>query len=584
VRLAPFLAVLAGLAAFAPPANALKGGLLDPSFGSGGLAEVSAAPEGAREQARAMAIDPQGRIVVAGSVTDLVGDDGWVVARFGPGGAVDTGFGNGGVARVAPLFGPAVNGSVTALAFEPGTGKILAGGTLTGPSANQEFTIARYNENGTLDTTFGPTDTGYVQANPSASADTLQDIGVTPDGRITATGNSLADVAFARWDSDGNLDPGFVGPLLNGNGTFTDFVTAGSDDYRDLEVEDSGAIRAVGISSGPGPVSTWLIARYTPSGGRDMSFGTGDGLTAPLSRFAQAQVLIGDVLYVMGSVDVDPGPATTSRAALLAVNAATGTPIGSELVVDTPDDVNVIGGTLQRLNGSSDPAAERLLLVGLGGATTGVPAFLLRLRRVAGDPVAFERDPEFGTNGIVFLPPEGDPLLQGIWSDAATDSSNRLVVGGHLGDDETADLTAARFIEESPVPVADTTPPGGSVRMLTPSLNRLLKTRRLRVRVTIDEAGSYAIRAQASRRARRKRAQGTARRPVALGRLSPRFDSAGSRRLTLKLGRRKLRALRGRRSAKLTLRFTRTDLAGNAASGRVVKRLKLKRRVRHNRV
>jgi uncharacterized delta-60 repeat protein len=151
--------------------------------------------------------------------------------------------------------------------------------TLDG-SMKYQFTIARYNADGSLDMSFGPADTGFVSADLSPATDDLEDIAVSPDGNITAVGDSGLDAALARWDSDGALNPSFDGPAGTGNGMFVDPVVAGLDDYRDVEVEPSGAVRAVGVAS-TGPEANWLVGRYTPTGARDTGFnGSGPGSAA----------------------------------------------------------------------------------------------------------------------------------------------------------------------------------------------------------------------------------------------------------------------------------------------------------------
>jgi hypothetical protein len=231
---------------------------------------------------------------------------------------------------------------------------------------------------------------------------------------------------------------------------FVDDVTAGTDDYRDLELEPSGAVRAVGVASGA--EGNWLIAHYTPTGARDNSFnGTGFVVTnfSGQSDLGGAQVLVGDTLYVFGSLDVDPGPATERDFGVVAFNAVSGAELpGTKLQVPVPGTQNLLGAGLQRLAGSADPSAERFVMVGLGAFGGGTGAQLMRLRRVNGTSTTLEPDPEFGSGGVI-TPPS---LSGGAWQDVAVDGQNRLVVGGELGIFQTADFTAARFVEESPPP------------------------------------------------------------------------------------------------------------------------------------
>ena len=582
------LAVVAGAPA---PAHALKGGLPDASFGSGGFASVSAAPQGERESGNAMAVDTLGRVLVGGVVQNNEPSDpnsGWTLARFTSSGALDTGFGTNGLAQAPGLFGANVAGEIRTLAVVPGSDKIIAGGTTIGPSMNTEFTVARYNENGSLDTSFGPADTGFVRANVSASFDELEDLALSPGGFITAVGQAGLNTALVRWDADGALDPAFDGPGAPGNGMFVDDVTAGTDDYRDVELDASGAVRAVGVASGA--EGNWLITHYTPTGARDTSFnGAGFVVTnfSGQSDLGGGQVLAGGTLYVFGSVDVDPAPGTTERDfGVVAFDASSGAEIaGTKLEVAVPSTQNLLAAGLQRLGGSADPSAERFLMAGLGGFGGGTGAQLMRLRRVNGSATALEPDPEFGTGGVMTPP----TLSGGSWADVAVDPQNRLVVGGELGVFQTADFTAARFVEETPPsppgpPAAgDAVAPVITRARMSPRVWAVNRRGRAEARLTrrakrgttfryrLSETARVVFRVD--RRARGRRVGGKCRPATKRNhkrRRCTRFVRAGSfaqaggteanrKRFSGKIGRSRLRAARYR------VTLTATDAAGNAS-------------------
>jgi uncharacterized delta-60 repeat protein len=587
------LSVLAALAVAPAQAHALKGGLPDSSFGSGGVASVSTAPQGERESGTAMALDSLGRVLVGGVVENNEPSDpnsGWTLVRFSAGGALDTGFGVNGFAQAPGLFGPNVLGEPRALAVVPGSDKIIAGGTTVGPSMNTEFTVARYNGNGSLDTTFGPADTGFVRANVSTSLDDLKDLAVSPQGTITAVGQAGLSTALVRWDSDGALDPSFDGPGVPGNGMFVDDVTTALiDDYRDVELDPDGGVRAVGVASSAAE-GNWLVAHYTPTGARDASFnGTGFVVTnfSGQSDLGGAQVLAGDTLYVFGSLDVDPAPATTERDfGVVAFNAASGAELaGTRLQVPVPGTQNLLAAGLQRLGGSADRAAERFVMAGLGGFGSGTGAQLMRLRRVNGTSTTLEPDPEFGSGGVV-TPPS---LSGGAWQDVAVDGQNRLVVGGELGIFQTADFAAARFVDrdvDSPVITRVRVSP----RVW--AVNRrgraeVKVTRRARrgttFRYTLSEAARVVFRIERKAQGRkvgrkcrpetrqnRKRRRCT--RYVRIGSFAQAGRTGANRkRFSGRIGRRKLRPARYRAT------LTATDVAGNASgpkrlSFRVVRR------------
>jgi uncharacterized delta-60 repeat protein len=567
----------------AAQAQAVQGGLPDPGFGTEGIAGVSTAPEGERESGNAMVVDPLGRVLVGGSVQNNTPGDsngGWILVRFRTDGSLDTGFGEGGFARAPGLFGPDLGNfgeEIRALALVPGSDKILAGGMTLGASKKGEFTVARYNGDGTLDMTFGPADTGFVQADVSPDSDQLADIAVSPSGAITAVGHALSDSALARWDSDGVPDPSFDGPGVPGNGMFVDPVAVEQDDYREVEVEPSGAVRAVGLAS-IAKEGNWLVTRYTPTGARDLGFGGAGVVTtdfAGQSDLGAAQALVGGTLYVFGSIDEEPGPKTERDFAVVALDAATGVQIaGTRAQIPLPGTQNMFAAAVQHLDGVPGPAGERFLLAGTGGFGGGSAALLMRMRRVGGTSTALEPDPEFGAGGV--LPPPG--LNGGNWADVAVDAQGRVVAGGEVGVFETADFSAARFLEQAPAAAADTTAPAITRLRITPRewavarrgrAGARLARRRLRhgttIRFRLSEAARVVVRIE-RRRVRKKRRFTRAGRFAIDGRAGGNHRRFGGR-----IGKRKLRP--GRYRATLVA----TDPAGNRskpkrAAFRVVRR------------
>ncbi len=570
------LFVCVGLALVPAPAEALRSGIPDPLFGSGGIARVSTAPAGERESGRAMVVDSQDRVLVGGVLSNnnpIDDNGGWMLVRFGSDGTLDTGFGENGFAKAPGLFGPGLGDfgqDIRALALVPGSGKIIAGGASFGPSKNFEFTIARYNADGSLDMSFGPADTGFVKADVSPELDSLKDIAVSPQGTITAVGQAGTHTALARWDSDGVPDPTFDGPGVPGNGAFVDPVTAKVDDYREVQVEPSGAVRAVGVAT-PESDGNWLIGRYTATGARELSF-NGNGIVITNfpgnSDLGGDQVLVDGTLYVFGSVDVLPGPITERVFSVDAFDPVSGAEIPGTKV-DTPVPGNLFAATMQRLSGVAGTAGERFLLSGTSGN-----AVLAGLRRENGSSTRLELDPEFGTGGIV-----PSPEQTGTWGSVAVDGQNRLVVGGEIGLFETADFGAERFTAESPGGTGDTTAPvitnasiaprAWAVRPRGRAETQLIRRakRGTSIRYTLSEAARVVVRID-RRRPGKGKAKGKAKRGRFVGVGS--FAQAGvggknRKPFSGRIGKRRLRP--GRYRATLTA----TDAAGNASKPTVLR-------------
>src|SRR5262249_10129487 len=142
-----------------------------------------------------------------------------LLARYRPNGSLDPSFGGGGYVETHsayPVF-------VRAVALQP-DGKIVVAGSSSPPDANgaTEFMVARYNSDGSPDTTFGAdgvTSTAFPELGgpPTSAADALA---IVPDGRIVAAGSARVDLpadpcfppsmfALARYTAGGALDPTF---------------------------------------------------------------------------------------------------------------------------------------------------------------------------------------------------------------------------------------------------------------------------------------------------------------------------------------------------------------------------------------
>ncbi len=121
-------------------------GDLDPTFGNGGKVITDF---GSGESANAIVLQPDGKLIVAGGTNALTGD--FLIVRYNGNGSLDTSFGNGG--RVSTDFG-AVD-RAAAVVLQP-DGKIVAAGNSSSSGFSfRDLVLARYNADGSLDSTFG---------------------------------------------------------------------------------------------------------------------------------------------------------------------------------------------------------------------------------------------------------------------------------------------------------------------------------------------------------------------------------------------------------------------------------------------
>jgi uncharacterized delta-60 repeat protein len=175
-------------------------GALDPSFSGDGKQVTNL---GGADQARAIAIDHSGRLVLAGYAGPAFGHDFGVVRYRALDGSLDPSFSQDGFVKTD--FGGGGDGA-TDVAIQP-DGKIVVAGTDLG-----DFLLARYNPDGSLDPSFSGD--GKLRTDLGGS-DIANAVAAQPDGRILAAGHSSTgsdnDFALVRYNPNGSLDTSFAG-------------------------------------------------------------------------------------------------------------------------------------------------------------------------------------------------------------------------------------------------------------------------------------------------------------------------------------------------------------------------------------
>ena len=252
-------------------------GTLDNTFGVRGRVRTDF--PGLAAVPSSVVIQTDGKIVVAGGAFPLFTFLGnFEIVRYNTNGSLDASFGTGGI--VTTTF---PEGSYAFdVALQP-DGKIIAAGTLfvdfmPGEQSNTDFALARYNSDGSLDTTFGSG--GTVATDFFGNEDDAFSVLIQPDGKIVAVGSannpaSFYDFAAVRYLSNGTIDSSFG---VAGKVT-TDFGDQNFDRARSAALQADGKIVAAGfaISQGGG-VQNFAVARYTSSGVLDNTFSR-DGKT-----------------------------------------------------------------------------------------------------------------------------------------------------------------------------------------------------------------------------------------------------------------------------------------------------------------
>jgi uncharacterized delta-60 repeat protein len=249
-------------------------GDLDPTFGTGG--KVTTDFNHSTDIAYAVALQSDGKLVVAGTTyinNDYSGED-FAIARYNADGTLDTTFGVNG--KVKTDF-PGLAAVISSVVVQP-DGKILvAGGAFPAFTFLGDFELARYNPDGSLDTSFGAG--GIVTTSFPFQGSYAFALAVQFDGKIIAAGtdfvnfstddSSNTDFALARYNPDGTPDVTFG----SGGQIMTDF-DGFNDDAFSVLIQPDGKIVAVGSAKNPADFYDFAAARYLANGTMDTTFGS----------------------------------------------------------------------------------------------------------------------------------------------------------------------------------------------------------------------------------------------------------------------------------------------------------------------
>ncbi len=416
------------LALIVSPATSVpRIGDLDNDFGVNGIGLAYPA-NSANDVAQASVVQSDGKLIVAG-----VSNNDFAIARFNTDGSLDTSFGGGDGIAIIDLgdqdtpYAVAVDGS----------GRIVLGGTTRNADGSYyRFGLARLTSVGALDTTFG---SGGIVTTDVFTEDIIRDIEVS-DTKITVAGYAYSNAtgynfALARYSDNGSLDSGFG---VGGIRTFQ--IGTQSALARSLSIKSNGDIIVAGETY-DGDYDA-VVARVTSAGSLDTTFGTSgyrivtidanfhDGVQAVALQSNDAIVFTGTVnndtsgtttdlivgrLTATGALDTTFGTNGVTR-----VDFNSSSDWGKSLAVQSDNRIVVAGYTGSNSNGSNNVALWRF-------TTTGA------------------LDTNFGTAGLVQtdLSSRND-IAVGV----SIDSSNRFVVGSEsYAQDGRRRFAALRYVD-----------------------------------------------------------------------------------------------------------------------------------------
>jgi uncharacterized delta-60 repeat protein len=415
----------------ADPSN--DGGALDPTFGTGGITTTPISELGyTYGDVTAVAVQPDGDVVVGGYLSTPYApsaNTGFALARYLPDGSLDPSFGNGGLVDTCvaqPIdCGPNLSsgdGTLDTVLAEP-DGKLLAIG-----SGEHGLTFVRYNDDGSLDTTFG---TGGISPDPSSPdypPPVMNGAGpavLQPDGKIVAlvsggieNGSSIGG-GIARFNPDGTLDQSFGTDGVERPSWPSDTCTCRVY-LESLALGPNGTIVLGGVyedttAGVDNPVYSWLAERYTSDGSPDSSFGSNgvaivpDGGASAMAVLSDGKIVLGDEYDPWREIPGECCDSSSARLIRLNADGTLDTTFGTNGVeITTPANKSDGPALLNDYYLFAQPDGKVMALgeVGLAPASAGT-GFGLERFMPDGSP-----DPSFGIDGVA-------GISFGSWYDAA---------------------------------------------------------------------------------------------------------------------------------------------------------------------
>ena len=398
-------------------------GTLDPTFDGDGKVITDI---GGNDGISAMAIQPDGKIVTAGS-----SDGNFALARYNSDGTLDNNFGINGIVTTE-ISG--VSKGARALALQS-DGKIVLGGNTCISSMECDFVLARYNADGSLDTSFDGDGTVITGFDYNGITDNrLYEIGIQTDGKILTVGTTqdccplFSLISIARYNIDGSLDTSF-----DGDGKL---VSVHLDYPSALVIQPDGKFILAGTHNTHGGLNILdkiFVARFNSDGTLDTSF-NGDGaifIDVPPQNLSVGNAVAlapNGKIVVVGSVEDIGGYSGSMVAVRLNPNGSLDTTFDGDGIVVTD-----FGGTQGHQGGAAVAIQLDGKVVAAGGSNyLGTDDFALARYNTNGS-----LDSTFGEGGKVIISIGNNDGISAI----ALQADGKIVAGG--GSD--GDFALARY-------------------------------------------------------------------------------------------------------------------------------------------
>ncbi len=394
---------------------------LDMTFGNGGKVVTLINDS---STANSVIIQSDGKIIIGGTST-LVGEDYFTLVRYNVDGSIDNTFGSGG--RVINNFGG--RSQIFSIALQP-DGKIVAGGTSADTIKRiSDFTIVRYQINGTIDSLFGIN--GVVKTEMSGIVAQISKLLIKSDGKILAAGTvglkTFENIpALAQYNTNGSIDS-----LFGENGKVDRYI-GNIETLTDIALTN-GKIIATGKPKSFGN-SDFALLRFFQNGNLDNMFGTNgviltdfnnsDDVSYALSLQLDSSIVLAGYSY--------KNPTTTRIAlAKFHANGSSDSSFGIDgKVVTSTDSINSTATNI-----IADPDGNLVV----SGYTFGMNMSDFALGKYFSNG---KLDSTFGNHGIVTTDFAGFPDISYA---SALQADGKIILAGQAGNNTKYSIALARY-------------------------------------------------------------------------------------------------------------------------------------------
>ncbi|PHR16982.1 MAG: hypothetical protein COA38_21475 [Fluviicola sp.] len=387
-------------------------GSLDNTFGTNG--KVITTLGTFIDRGNSMAVQDDDKIVLGGYTHTTYTTSDFALIRYNNDGTLDNSFGTGG--KVTTPIGNRSQGHSVAIQSD---GKILLGG-----HENWYINLARYNSDGSLDTTFGSG--GIVITDvPDHYSDVCKSVAIQTDGKIllggyaASNGPDLRHFVLIRYNSDGSLDTAF------GSGGI---VVGSIGECHSMKVQSNGKIVLGGFYD-----FSFAMERYNSDGTLDSTFGTNGKVITSIgsSSKGHSMAIQDDDKIVLGGYGYTNGIGFVFALARYNTDG-------------TLDNTFGIGGTITTPVGTSSQGNSIFIqndgkIILAGKSKNGTNIFDFALVRYTTDGTL---DTAFGTGGKTVTP---IGISYSIAESMGIDSNGKIILGGYVYIDSTLHFALTRY-------------------------------------------------------------------------------------------------------------------------------------------